>query len=74
MRIEIEEIKRVAEEIVEIAEGSGDPFAEKIVDQIEYYVECRKFVADEVIDLISHVAVTVRALNKWRVANGMKAL
>jgi hypothetical protein len=74
MRIEIEEIKRVAEEIVEIAEGSGEPFAEKVIDQIAFYVGRRKFVADEVIDLVSHVAVTVKALNEWRVANGMKAL
>ena len=73
MKIEID-IERIAEEIVEIAEGSGEPFAENVISQIAYLASRRTVVGDELIDLVSHVAVTVKALNKWRSENGMSAL
>lgn len=69
-----EELEATAEMLVEIAEGSGDPFAETIVGLIAELAKSKKHEADELTELLTHVAETIKGLNSWRLSIGMKAV
>ena len=68
----IQEIKREAEEIVEIAEGSDKNFAWVLGEGVEIAVKSGKYSTYEIGILIEHVGKTYVAVNEWRVSQGMK--
>lgn len=68
----IEEIRRDAEEIVEIAEGSEKNFTWMLGDGVRIAVESGAYSTYEIGILIERVGQTYVALNEWRVSQGMK--
>lgn len=68
----IQEIKREAEEIVEIAEGSDKNFAWVLGEGVEIAVKSGNYSTYEIGILIEHVGKMYVALNEWRVSQGMK--
>jgi len=68
----IEEIRRDAEEIVEIAEGSDKNFTWVLGDGVRIAVESGNYSTYEIGVLIQQVGKTYVAVSEWRASQGMK--